>query len=230
MLMEEARIKIVEFGNRMAADRLTHGTAGNISIYDPQTGYMAVSPSGIPYAKTMPEDVVVLDLDGNRIEGERKPSSEYALHAAFYRADPEARAVVHTHSMYCTVLSCMGEPLRSVHYAIAEALTDEVPLVPYHTFGTPELAQAVAEALSREGHGHGVILQNHGMCAYGASIESAYGLATTMEWCAEVQWRCMAAGRMNVLTSGQMQVAMEHYRTYGQAKGSEAGPRGYSGG
>lgn len=226
MLMEEARNKIVEFGKRMSADGLAPGTAGNISIYDPETGYMAISPSGVPYDKTLPEDVVILDLDGNVIDGDKKPSSEHGLHAVFYRTDPEARAVVHNHSMYCTILACMGEPLRSVHYALAEAQCSEIPLVPYHTFGTPELADAAAEALKKKGHG--LILQNHGMCAYGPTIESAYGLALTMEWCAQVQWHCMAAGKMNVLSDEQMEVAMEHYKTYGQKKSDGSHTGGYS--
>ena len=84
MLLAEQRQKIVEFGNQLISSGLTVGTAGNISMYDPQTGYMAISPSGIPYAQTKAEDVVVMDLEGNVVEGDRKPSSEHGLHAAFY--------------------------------------------------------------------------------------------------------------------------------------------------
>ena len=87
-------------------------------------------------------------------------------------------------------------------------------------------ADAAAEALKKKGHG--LILQNHGMCAYGPTIESAYGLALTMEWCAQVQWHCMAAGKMNVLTDEQMEVAMEHYKTYGQKKSDGSHTGGYS--
>lgn len=227
MLMKTAREEIVAYGNRMIADGLTVGTAGNISVYDPELGYMAISPSGIPYADTTPEDVVIMDLHGNIVEGDRKPSSEFALHSAFYLADIGARAVVHAHSMFCTTLSCMGEPLRSVHYAIAEAGTNELPLVPYHTFGTPELAAATADAL--KSGSRGVILANHGMCASGASLKNAYGLALTMEWCAEVQWRCMSTGKMNVLTKEEMDVALEHYKTYGQKKSGDNQVTGYNG-
>ena len=227
MLMNEAREQIVAYGKRMEADGLVIGTAGNISVYDPGLKYMAISPSAIPYEETKPEDIVIMDLDGHVVEGDRKPSSEFLLHSAFYKEDPEARAVVHTHSMYCTTLACMGEPLRSVHYVIAGAETSEIPLVPYHTFGTPELAQAVAEGLKKKSKG--LLLANHGMCAYGDSLKSAYGLALTMEWCAQVQWRCMTAGKMNVLTDKQMAVAMEHFKTYGQDKGDGSRPRGYMG-
>ena len=227
MLMKTAREQIVSYGNRLIADGLTLGTAGNISIYDPETGYMAISPSGIPYADTTPEDVVIMDLHGNIVEGDKKPSSEFALHSAFYLAQIGVQAVVHAHSMYCTTLSCMGEPLRSTHYAIAEAGTNAIPLVPYHTFGTPELAQAVGEAVKNGNRG--VILANHGMCAGGASIKSAYGLALTMEWCAQVQWRCICAGKMNVLSKDEMDTVIEHYKTYGQVRSDGSRPGGYNG-
>ena len=227
MLMKTAREQIVYYGNRMIADGLTLGTAGNISVYDPETGHMAISPSGIPYADTRPEDIVIMDLHGNIVEGERKPSSEFLLHSAFYLADIGAQAVVHAHSMFCTTLSCMGEPLRSVHYAIAEAGSDIIPLVPYYTFGTPELANAAGEIL--KAGNRGVILANHGMCASGVSLKNAYGLALTMEWCAQVQWRCMCAGRMNVLSREEMDITLEHYKTYGQAKGDGSHVTGYNG-
>ena len=113
MLMKTAREQIVSYGNRLIEDGLTVGTAGNISVYDPESGYMAISPSGIPYADTLPEDIVIMDLHGNILEGDRKPSSESALHSAFYLADIGAQAVVHAHSMYCTTLACMGEPGRT---------------------------------------------------------------------------------------------------------------------
>ena len=230
MLMKTAREEIVAYGKRMAADGLTLGTAGNISVFDRNLGYMAISPSGIPYADTKPEDVVIMDLEGNIVEGSRKPSSEFGLHSVFYRPGSgvsDVEAMVHTHSMYCTTLSCMGEPLRAVHYAIAEAGTSEIPLVPYYTFGTPELANAAAQALKSSSRG--LILANHGMCACGSSLKSAYGLALTMEWCAQVQWRCMSAGKMNVLSEEQMSVVMEHYKTYGQTSGDNSHPRGYNG-
>ena len=143
MLMEEERKQIVEYGKKMSASGLSVGTSGNISIYDPETGYMCISPSGLGYFDTTPEDVVVMDLDGNIVDGKRKPSSEHGLHTVVYKNRPEARAVVHTHSPYATTLACMHETLKPIHYVIMGSAVDEVPLVPYVTFGTPELADAV---------------------------------------------------------------------------------------
>lgn len=73
---------------------------------------MAITPSGMDYFATMPEDIVVTDLDAHVVEGNRKPSSEWALHTAFYKRKSEARAVIHTHSVYCTTLGIAGEPIR----------------------------------------------------------------------------------------------------------------------
>ena len=147
MLMEKERALIAEYGRKMSSAGLSRGTAGNISIYNPELGYMAISPSGVGYFETEPEDVVVLELNGKVIDGKRKPSSEYGLHAGFYQAKAAegCLAIVHTHSDYATTLACMGEPIRAVHYVIATAGTHEILLCPYTTFGTPELAQMAVE-------------------------------------------------------------------------------------
>ena len=228
MLLEEARKQIVEYGNRLISSGLTVGTAGNISIYDPVSGLMAISPSGIPYADTTPEDVVVMELTGKIVEGTRKPSSENGLHAAFYLEKPEARAVCHAHSMFCTTLACAGVDLKATHYAIADAGTSEIPTVRYETYGTPELAAAVRETLSKS-DSRVLLLANHGMVAYGDSIEKAFAVAMTAEWCAEVQWRAMAIGTPVVLSREQMDVVIEHYKTYGQKTEEGKKPQGYFG-
>ena len=85
--MQEEREQIVEYGKKMSADRLTSGTSGNISIYNAEKGYMAISPSGIGYFDVKPEDVVIMDLDANIVDGDKKPSSEWALHTAMYKTN-----------------------------------------------------------------------------------------------------------------------------------------------
>ena len=144
MLMEEERKLVAEYGRKMSTDGLARGTAGNISIYNPELGLMAISPSGLGYFDTTPEDVCVCDLDGKVADGTRKPSSEHGLHAAFYKekASQGCLAIVHTHSDYATTLACMGEPIRAVHYVIGDAGAAEVPCAPYQLFGTEALAEA----------------------------------------------------------------------------------------
>lgn len=228
MLLEEIRKQIVDYGNRLISSGLTIGTAGNISIYDKDSGYMAISPSGIPYEKVTPEDVVIMDLEGNIVDGKRKPSSENGLHTAFFLEKPDARAVVHAHSMYCTTLACAGVDLKSVHYAIADTGVATVPTVPYKTYGTPELAAAVRSTL-KGSDSKALLLANHGLVAYGDSIEKAFAVAMTCEWCAEVQWRSMAISTPNVLSDAQMAEVIEHYKTYGQVAEEGKQAQGYFG-
>lgn len=220
MLMREERELVVEYGRRMSADRLCTGTSGNISIYDPERGLMAISPSGIGYFDTRPEDVVVTDLEAGIAEGTRKPSSEWALHTLFYKSKPHIRAVVHTHSMYCTTFAVLGQPLQAVHYAIADAGAAEVPCAPYCPFGTLELAEAAVETA---GPGDAVLLGNHGLVACGKDIAGAYGLALNLEYVAELQYRALCVGTPNILSAEQMADVMERFRSYGQPDGKKSG-------
>ena len=181
MLMQEERELVVEYGKKMSADRLSTGTSGNISIYNAEKGLMAISPSGMDYFSTKPEDVVITDLDANIVDGSRKPSSEWALHTTFYKHKPHARAVVHTHSMYCTTFAVLGQPIRAVHYVIGDAGVDTIPCAPYRLFGTVELAEAAMEVC---GESDAVLLGNHGLVVCGKDIKSAYSLACNMEYIA----------------------------------------------
>ena len=223
MIMQTEREQLVEYGKKAAAAGLCPGTSGNLSIYHPELGLVAISPSGMDPFRTKPEDMVVMDPDAHVVDGERKPSSEWALHTAFYRRYPEARAVVHTHSVFCTVLGIVGEPIRAVHYVIGDAGTDVVPLAPYRLFGTRELAETAVQTC---GEGRAVLLQNHGMAAWGRSLGEAYGLAANLEYVAQLQYRAMCIGTPRILTREQMDTVMEKFGSYGQPKGgnSEAEP------
>ena len=176
---------------------------------------MAITPSGLDYFSLTAEDVVVTDLEARVVEGTRKPSSEWALHTLFYKRHPEARAVVHTHSMFCTTLAVLGQPIRAVHYAIAGAGVAEVPCAPYRLFGTEELAEQAVETC---GDGRAVLLGNHGLVAWEESLSKAFALARDLEFVAELQWRAAAVGQANVLTGEEMAAALKRYETYGQQK------------
>ena len=215
MKLEQERELLTEYGRRMSRAGLSVGTSGNLSIYMPEEGLMAITPSGLDYEATTPADIVVMDLEAHVVEGERKPSSEWALHTKFYQHHPAARAVVHTHSMYCTTLACLGKPLEAVHYAIGAAGTARIPVAPYRLFGSPELAEAAVETC---GDGKAVLLANHGLVAWEGSLPKAFSLARDLEFTAELQWRAMAVGTPNILTDSQMAEALERFKTYGQPK------------
>ncbi len=213
MKLQIQRELLVEYSRKMSAEGLSTGTSGNLSIYDPAEGLMAITPSGLDYFSVTAEDIVVTDLEAHIVEGNRKPSSEWALHTLFYKHHPSARAVVHTHSMYCTTMAVLRQPLRAVHYAIAAAGAAEVPCAPYRLFGTEELAWQAVETC---GEGKAVLLGNHGLVAWEESLPKAYALARDLEFVAELQWRAAAVGQANVLSEEQMAAALERFKTYGQ--------------
>ena len=216
MLMEDARERIVAFGKRIATEGLAVGTSGNLSEYDPTTGLMAISPSGLGYFETTPADIVVLRLDGTVVEGELRPSSEAPLHAEVYRRRPAARAVVHTHSPYATTLAALGEPIRAVHFTIADSGAEEVPLSPYVTFGTPELAASVGKTFGEHPATSAVLMENHGLVACGPSMAAAFGLAVNLEFVSRIQWQGECAGTPQNLTREEFAAALERSKTYGQ--------------
>ena len=213
MLMRCEREALVDYGKKLSLAGLCPGTSGNLSVYDPDSGLMAITPSGLNYFETCPEDIVITDLSGNIADGGRRPSSELNLHAAFYRAKPEARSVVHTHSVFCTTLGILGEPIRAVHFMIGAANSREIPLAPYVTFGTQALAEVAVRFC---GGSKAVLLANHGLVTYGGSLADAFELAVTLEYVAQLQYRARCAGSPNVLDDEQVDAAIERFRSYGQ--------------
>ena len=213
MLMRCEREALVDYGKKLSLAGLCPGTSGNLSVYDPDSGLMAITPSGLNYFETCPEDIVITDLSGNIADGGLRPSSELNLHTAFYRAKPEARSVVHTHSVFCTTLGILGEPVRAVHFMIGAANSREIPLAPYVTFGTEELADVAVRFC---GGSEAVMLANHGLVTCGGSLADAFELAVTLEYVAQLQYRARCAGSPNVLDDEQVDAAIERFRSYGQ--------------
>lgn len=112
MLLQEEREKIVEYGQEMLKRGLTAGTFGNLSIYNEKENLFAISPSGMDYFKTDASDVVVRTLDGEKADGDRKPSSEVDMHRIFYQKRPGIKSVVHTHPRYATTLRASAGAFR----------------------------------------------------------------------------------------------------------------------
>lgn len=197
MTIAEARALLVEYGHRLIRDRLTVGTAGNLSLLVDDV--LAITPSGVPYERVAAADIVLVDADGTVREG--KPSSELPLHRAIY-AGTDAGAVVHTHSPYATALATVFEDeLPPIHYTTA-ILGGPVPVVPYSTYGTQELADACRKALRDRS---AALLQSHGVVAYGDTLESAYERAQLVEWLAEVYTHACAVGTPRLFDAAELE-------------------------
>lgn len=210
MLLREERELIVEYGKRLITRGLTTGSGGNISILNREKGLMAISPSGQDYFQTKPEDVVVMTLDKEIIDGKLKPSSELDMHIIFYKNRPEANAVVHTHSKFATAIACMGWDLKPVHYLIGLAGKD-VKCAKYATYGSLELAENALEAI---GDNKAVLLGNHGLIAFGLDVGNAFSVAEHLEFVSEIYYLTKTLGQPNILSEGDMDDVMKKFNTY----------------
>ena len=139
---------------------------GAIRLVDSLKTLFAISPSGMDYFKTGPEDVAVMTPEGEKVDGDCKPSSEVDIHRIFYQKRPDIRSVVRTHLRYASTLACLGWSIPPLHYLVAYS-GREVPCIPYVQFGTYELAQAAYETM---GENYAVILGNHGLLCCGGGI------------------------------------------------------------
>lgn len=211
MLLQSQREQVVEYGKKLLSCGLTEGTFGNVSVFDRQSGWMAISPSGMDYDQTRPEDVVVTDLDGNVVEGCRKPSSELDLHRLFYQRRDDVNAVVHTHSTFATVLSCLRWPIEPIHYLVAYS-GRQVPCIPYYPFGSRELAEAAWQAMQREYNA--CLLGNHGLLAVGPTLSYAFDTAQQLEFLAKVYYYTRTAGGGVPLTGAEVEAVLGKFRDY----------------
>ncbi|WP_320006093.1 L-fuculose-phosphate aldolase [Maridesulfovibrio sp.] len=215
MLLKRERELIVEYGLKLLESGLTTGTGGNLSVLNREHGLLAISPSGLDYRLSKPEDIVVMDLDGNIKESARKPSSEYGFHTALYKTRTDVNAVVHTHSVYATTVACLNMELPAVHYLVGFA-GKKVPLAPYATFGSQELADNVTDTI---GNYNAVLLANHGLITVGRQIGNAFDAAEELELVARIYIQALSVGKPVIVPDDEMDKVIDKFSTYGQAGG-----------
>ena len=211
----DMRSVIVDAGKKLIREGFTVETWGNISVRD-DGGRVYITPSGMDYETCTIDDVVVMDLDGNILSGKRRPSIETAMHLSVYRARPEVGAIVHTHPIYSTVFSCMGEGIPLLIDEAAQALGAEIKATRYALPGTQELADNCVEALGEKANA--CLLQSHGAVCVGRDMRSAFKVARVLEMTAEVWCRIRSIGGSYVPISEENIKAMQDFAAtkYGQ--------------
>lgn len=217
MKHETLRREIIAACQDMNRRGINQGTSGNISVRVPEG--LLLTPSGLPYDEMEPADIVLMRLDGSH-EGRRKPSTEWRFHRDIIASRPEVGAVVHTHAMFATTLSCLRLDIPAVHYMVAAAGGTTIRCAPYATFGTPELAALALKAL--EGRS-ACLLANHGMIAVGPNLKKAMWLAVEVETLAAQYWRALQVGKPYILSDEEVAAVIERFRTYGQVPEQPSG-------
>lgn len=211
MILQAEREQVVEYGQKLIEQGLTVGTFGNLSVYNEKENLMAISPSGMDYFKTTPADIVVLTPDGEKVDGDRKPSSEYDMHRIFYQNKPAKGAVIHTHSTWATTLACLGWELEPIHYVIAYG-GPKVPCIPYVQIGTYELAEAAYKAMGSTYEA--CLLGNHGLLAASGTLSYTLDIIQQVEFVSQMYYNARVAGGGNILGKDVIDSVLDVFKTY----------------
>ena len=196
---------------QLGTNGLNKGTSGNVSART--AGGMLITPTGIAPDKLLPGHIVHMSLTGEVDADQLTPSSEWQMHAAVYAAKPGVNAVVHCHSPYATILACARKSIPSMHYMVAAAGSDGIPLANYATFGSKELSDANLLGLSST---RACLLANHGQLTVGADLGSALKMAELVEELAHCYWGTLAIGGAVLLDKFQMEEVLSEFQHYGQ--------------
>ncbi|MFR2775526.1 MAG: class II aldolase/adducin family protein [Anaerostipes sp.] len=196
MLLENERKKVIEIALKVKEEKLIPLTFGNFSLRDPGTGYICITPSGMPYEALHPSDIVVVDENNQKIDGERRPSIETPLHTAMYRKRPDVNGVVHTHSSYCTAWACRDGGMPCITSEAAELVGGRIELAAFVPPGSEELAEVTSDALGQD---KVVLMGNHGVICVDETIEKAFQNAIIAEESAKVAYFAYQMGNVNTL-------------------------------
>ena len=195
---------------RLSARGLYFGTAGNISARTAK-GFL-ITPTGVPSEEIRPRDMVEVDMKG-RHKGRLLPSSEWHFHRAIYRERADVKAIVHTHSTFGTVVSCLRRDIPGFHYMVAKAGGPAIRCARYATYGTEALARNAVAALKDR---RACLLANHGLIAVGSDLGAARRLAEEVEALCEQYWAVLAVARPILLPKSEMTRVVAKFRTYGR--------------
>jgi L-fuculose-phosphate aldolase len=207
------RLGMVAAMRAMEARGLNRGTSGNVSVRFGDA--MLVTPTGVAAGRLTADQMVLVGADGSIPPGALKPSSEWRMHQQILHRRSDAGAVVHCHSRHATILACAGRPIPPLHYMVAVSGAPRVPLAPYATFGSRELADGVVETLTG---GFAALMANHGQIAIAPSLERALAIAEEVEEQAAVYWGTLAIGGPTLLDDAEMARVMRLFQTYGQPR------------
>ena len=214
MRLEALRQELVGLHAELPRHRLVVWTGGNISARDPETGLIAIKPSGVRYEDLTAGSMVVLDPDGTVVEGNLKPSSDAASHLYVYRHRPDVNGVVHTHSRYATAFAAVGRPIPVYLTAQADEFGGAVPCAGFAFIGDDSIGALVVDGIGRS---PAILLRNHGVFTVGATAEAAVKAAVMVEDIAATSWAALQLGTPDVLDDDTVERLHRRYTTdYGQ--------------
>ena len=202
MTIQEMRQAVCAWAKQSYEEKLFAGTSGNLSVYDKDQDIMVITPTSVAYETITPEDMVVLHLNGEVLEGKYRPSSEWRMHAAVYEAKPEVGAVIHTHSPYATAFAVNNRNIPVILIEMVPFLGGDVPLAKFAVPGTKAVGEEAVKVLAER---TGCLLANHGVLTVGADLKQAHLRAVYVEDAAKI---CsIAMGHGPIVTISEEHIA-----------------------
>lgn len=213
-MLEQLKEELVQLHLELPKNDLVRWTGGNVSARDPQTGLVVIKASGIRYEEMRPQHMVVMDLEGNRVEGAFKPSSDVYSHLYIYRHRPDVGGVVHTHSRYATAFAAVGREIPCVLTAMGDEFGGPIPCGGFALIGDEAIGKIVIESI---GKSPAVLLKNHGVFTIGKNATAAVKAAVMTEDVAATVWLALQLGTPDVIPQEDVDKLHLRYTTvYGQ--------------
>jgi len=213
-MLEDLKSIVCKYNKRLIEQGLVTMTSGNVSARDFESGLAVVKPSGVDFEEMSLEDMVVVDLQGSRIEGRLKPSVDTATHLYIYRHMPQVGSVIHTHSNYATAFAALGRPIPCYLTAIADEFGGPIPVSDYAKIGGEEIGE---EVVAKIGSSPAILMRSHGVFAVGKTVLEAFKAAVMVEDVAQTCHLALLLGRPEELPPEEIARAHKQYKeNYGQ--------------
>ncbi|MCB8965743.1 MAG: L-ribulose-5-phosphate 4-epimerase [Ardenticatenaceae bacterium] len=215
-MLEELRRIVCDLHAELPKNNLVAWTSGNVSARDPETNLVVIKPSGIKFPDLMPENMVVVDINGRIVEGNYKASSDTASHCYIYRQMPQVNGIVHTHSRYATAFATHGRSIPCITTAMGDEFGGDIPCGGFALIGGEEIGQVVVETL-RGSRSPACLLQSHGVFTVGPTAEKAVKAAVMTEDNAAIAWASLALGTPLTIAADDIDKLYDRYQNvYGQ--------------
>jgi len=213
-MLEQLKEELYRLHLELPKNELVKWTGGNVSARDSETGLVVIKPSGVRYEALRPEDHVVVNLDGEVVEGELKPSSDTASHLYIYRHRKDVNGVVHTHSPYATAFAAVGKPIPCCLTAIADEFGGPIPCADFALIGSEAIGEQVVGHI---GSSKAVLLKQHGVFTIGETATAAVKAAVMVEDVAKAVWLALQIGEVMPIDSESIEKLHNRYTyVYGQ--------------
>lgn len=213
-MLDAIRRELLALHHELPGNDLVTWTSGNVSIRDAESGWVVIKPSGVRYEDLRPEHMVIVDLAGEVVEGDLKPSSDTASHLYIYRHRPDVNGVVHTHSRYATAFAALGREIPVYLTAQADEFGGPIPCGGFALIGGEEIGRVVVESI---GTSPAVLLKNHGVFTVGPTGEAAVKAAVMVEDIAHTVWLALQIGQPDEIPPDLVEKLHDRYtNVYGQ--------------